>query len=219
MGIHEIHGYWNKMIIECGPLHDKRTFELTVPAGKKVGVFVSGGIDSALLYYLVLKESQTISAHEYIKPIIIHRKEGSRYYARPIIEKVNVLCDYHATPVRLGNTTLSEPEQVKNAVTQAFRFPPYFETVYVGVITNRPEHMIGFDPIIIEPHDQVITPFKNLEKSHIIHMYYQLRIEHLLQHTHSCDQHETVPCGSCNGCRERAWGFDQLGLIDPLNTL
>ena len=90
------------------------------------------------------------------------------------------------------------------------------ETVYVGVISNRPEHLIGFDPIPIVEHYSVQTPFKHLEKSHIVDIYYQLGIEHVLSFTHSCDQHETVACGSCNGCRERQWGFEQLGKSDPI---
>ena len=206
------------MIIECGPLHDRRTLTITLPEVKKVGVFVSGGIDSALLYYLlVLKNQKTDNQHN-IRPIVIHRKEGSKYHARPVVDQINTVLKISSVPVRLGNTTLSELEQVKHAVIQAFALPPYFEAVYMGVITNRPEHTIGFDPVIVEHHEQVFMPFKDLEKCHIIDIYYQLGISDLLKHTHSCDQHETIPCGTCNGCRERIWGFNQLNQVDPLNT-
>ena len=203
------------MQIICGPEHDRRLLTFDLPPYQKIGVFVSGGVDSTLLYYLACAENIKQHSNHKIVPIIIHRREGSRMHARPVVDAVNQLFDLKTAPLRLGNTTLPEPAQVKHAVVQAFTLPPYFEAVYVGVITNRPEHMIGFDKIEIEQHERVFMPFTNLEKSHIIDIYYQLKIEHLLSLTFSCDQSELTPCGSCNGCRERQWGFDQIHQMDP----
>lgn len=198
------------MQLECGPDHDRRVLNLDLAEYQKQGVFVSGGIDSALLYYLAHLENIRTNSNKNIRPIVIHRREGSKYFSYPIIEKIHNLLGVDSKIARLGDTTLPEPEQVKRAVQQAFQRPPYFEVVYVGVILNRPEHMIGFDQIAIERHERVLIPFINLEKSHIIDMYYQLGIGSLLDYTFSCDQSETTACGKCNGCRERQWGFDQL---------
>jgi hypothetical protein len=200
------------MKLLCGPEHDKRTLEITLPLGKQVGVFISGGIDSALLYYLLLKENQNRSHN--IQPLVIARKEGSRYFARPIIDKINQLLGIDIPTKRVGNTSLPEPQQVTSAVEQAFRLLK-LEEIFVGLIYNRVEHTIGFDPIPVPELAGLHTPFKHLEKSHIISIYYQLGIQHLLEYTHSCDQSETTPCGTCNGCRERAWGFAELSLTDP----
>jgi hypothetical protein len=206
------------MEIVCGPAHDQRSLKLTLPQTKKIGVFVSGGIDSALLYYLLLLEKKNTNGNQLVKPIKINRKEGSKYFAQNIINLVNQLFNIEIAPLRLGNTILPEIKQVSSAVKQAFNFPPYFDTVYIGVIHNRPEHMIGFEHIPVPEHAQVLVPFKNLEKSHIIDIYYKLGIEQLLFFTHSCDQHELVPCGRCNGCKEREWGFNQLEKQDPIKN-
>jgi hypothetical protein len=203
------------MLINCGPAYDRRTLILDLPPTSKIGVLVSGGIDSALLYYLLLDIKQQTNSPIEITPIVIHRKEGSKHFARPIVERINQIFDIYKKPKQLGNTMLPEPQQVASAVMHAFSLLQ-LETVYVGVISNRPEHLIGFDPIPIVEHPSVQTPFKNLEKSHVVDIYYQLGIEHILPFTHSCDQHETVACGSCNGCRERAWGFNQIGKQDPI---
>jgi len=203
------------MQIICGPAHDRRTLTLDLPAASKIGVLVSGGVDSALLYYLLLYIKQQTNSLVEITPIVIHRKEGSKYFARPIVERINQLFNISKKPKQLGNTMLPEPEQVASAVRHAFSLLR-LETVYVGVISNRDEHLIGFDPIPIVEHHSVQIPFKDLEKSHVIDIYYQLGIEHLLPFTHSCDQQETVVCGSCNGCRERIWGFNQIGKQDPI---
>jgi hypothetical protein len=201
------------MIIECGPAHDRRTLSFTLPNANKIGVFVSGGIDSALLYYLLLLEKQKTNSDCDITPLVIFRKEGSKRFAPPIIEKINRMIGIDKNFKRLGNTTLPEPEQVISAVKQAFRLLK-MEIVFVGVISNRLEHQIGFDPIPVTDDELVQTPFKHLEKSHIIDLYNQLGITSLLDMTFSCDQSDQTACGSCNGCRERTWGFEQLGLTD-----
>ena len=198
------------MIIECGPAHDRRTLNFTLPPVRRLGVFVSGGIDSALLYYLVLLEKQQTQHAGDITPLVIFRKEGSQNFAPPIINQINQMFGINTKFKRLGNTTLPEPEQVASAAKQAF-YLLWLETVYIGVISNRPEHQIGFDPIPVPEVDSVQTPLKHLEKSHIIDLYRSLRIEHLLDMTFSCDQSDRQACGTCNGCRERAWGFSQLG--------
>lgn len=203
------------MQLECGPETDRRVLTVSLAEYQKIGVFVSGGVDSALLYYLLQLENIQTGSSRLIRPIVIHRREGSKYYSYPVIEHINRMLNIDARPVRLGNTALPEPEQVKTAVLQAFRLPPHFEAVYVGVIVNRPEHMIGFDQIKIEDHERVFMPLKNLEKCHIIDLYYTLGIQDILNITFSCDQSETVECGTCNGCRERQWGFDQVNRPDP----
>jgi len=202
------------MQLVCGPLHDRRTLDLSLPPSTKVGVFISGGIDSALLYYLLLKENQIYNNSHNIQPLVIARKEGSKYFARPIINQINQIFGITLSPKRLGNTALPETKQVTSAVEQAFRLLGLQE-IYVGLITNRPEHAIGFEPIPVPEIPGLHTPFKHLEKSHVIDLYYQLGLEHLLEYTHSCDQSEQEQCGTCNGCRERVWGFLELSQTDP----
>ena len=202
------------MKIECGPAHDRRTLSFTLPNVEKIGVFVSGGIDSTLLYYLLLLEKQKTNHACDIIPLVIFRNEGSKRFAPPIIEKINRMFDIDKNFKRLGNTTLPDHEQVTSAVKQAFRLL-FMEVVFVGVISVRSEHQIGFDPIPVPEVESVQTPLINLEKSHIIDLYNQLGITSLLDITFSCIQSDYIECGSCNGCRERAWGFSELSRTDP----
>jgi hypothetical protein len=208
------------MQIICGPAHDRRSLELdlALPFTAKIGVLTSGGVDSTLLYYLILYIKYRNALPHYIRPIVILRKEGSKYFARPIVQKINAIWGHPLESMRLGNTTLPEHQQVQSAVKQAIDiFNLHY--VYIGLIANRAEHTVGFDIIPVPTLPQILTPLKQLEKSHVIDLYYQFGIQDLLKYTHSCDQSEQMPCGVCNGCQERSWGFSEIGKTDPARAM
>lgn len=206
------------MKIDCGPESDRRTLDLTLPAGaEQIGVFVSGGIDSAILYYLMCHLNREQNWSHKIFPLTVTRKEGSRYFAKMVVDYIHDQMGLpKMPPVIAGDPTLDEDQQVRSGIIQAvveYNLKP----VYVGVIDALPEHMIGWQPIC-PPEDQYYkTPFRHLRKSHIVDLIYQYDQEFLLNITHSCAVKELGRCGTCNGCRERQWAFDQLGKTDPGN--
>lgn len=203
------------MQIECGNSSDRRILDINLPTTPSLlGVFVSGGIDSALLYYLLMEENRRIGNLHVIKPLTILRKEGSKYFANLVVSHVqSVFGQTYQAPEILGNTDLPEDQQVKSGVNQAYR--KGFGKVYVGVIDQIDDHMIGWQKIGYEENDFYKIPLKNLQKFHIIDLVRQLNQEALFYITHACDQLEISRCNTCNGCRERIWGFSQLGLTDP----
>ena len=210
--------YSNKYLImtmlklECGPKHDKRIFSLELPTTKRIGVMVSGGIDSTLLYYLLQFLKKTHNTNHDIKSFVVPRSEGSKYFAKPIVNYVNNLLDIpESYPILVGNTQVDESKQVESGVVDAFKFVK-IETIYIGAIDLRPEHLINIEKPTVVETEVVKLPLLHLEKSHIIDLYYKLGIEAILQHTHSCNNSETVHCGICNGCTERLWGFSQLNI-------
>ena len=190
--------------------------DISLPEDKKrIGVMVSGGIDSALLYFLLLKEKQLHKSDHIIFPIVMFRQEGSKYYSRPIIDKINNYFDISIRAKRFGDETLPNHLQLESAILQAISILQ-LDKIYVGVIQSRPEHFIGFTPIPIPVNEIISTPFIHLEKDSIVKIYYDLGIEEFLQYTFSCDRHEQKHCNNCNGCSERAWGFAKLGKVDPI---
>lgn len=199
--------------IECGPVSDLRRFKLTLPAKPlTLGVFVSGGIDSAILYYMMLKINQEVGNIHTIIPYTILRKEGSRLFAEPVIKYVSGLFDTTAHLSIVGDNTLSEEDQVRSGVNQVLQTTKT-DIVYVGVIEQLSQHMTGWSPIPSKQGIKFRTPLSYLNKSHIIDLVYKLRQEHLLEITHSCI-HEVGRCNICNGCNERSWAFAQLGIED-----
>jgi len=200
------------MIIDCGPAHDIRTLNLELPQANRIGVMVSGGIDSTLLYYLLQYLKKTEKTDHFIRPFTVPRKEGSIYFAKPIVNYIHELLDLPPSYTTLvGNNTLEEPKQVESGVIKAIAFAK-IEVIYIGAIYIRPEHLIGLErPVTIET-DVVKFPMLHLEKSHVIDLYYKLGIENILQYTHSCIKNQQVHCGTCHGCIERIWGFNELNI-------
>jgi 7-cyano-7-deazaguanine synthase in queuosine biosynthesis len=114
----------------------------------------------------------------------------------------------------VGDNTLPELEQVKSGILDAYKYAKT-EVMYVGVISNRDEHLIGYDKTTVIETENLRFPFQHLEKSHVVDIYYKLGLEYLLTYTHSCDHNEHTHCWNCNGCNERIWAFSQLNKKDP----
>ena len=203
------------MQIDCGPASDIRTLSFDLPASRiPIAVCVSGGIDSAILYYLLMLENQRIGNLHDIIPVTVLRKEGSKNFAKLVI--AHVLASFgksYREPMILGDVTLPEDQQVKSAI-QTAKWGG-FKQAYVGIIEQLPEHTAGWEVIHAAPGKFYRTPLVNLQKHHVIDLVVKLKQEALFYITHACDQTEIARCNSCNGCRERAWGFEQLALSDP----
>lgn len=204
------------MILTCGPEHDRRTLTIELPTEErlKIAVMISGGIDSAILYYLLLQENKNLGNLHEIIPVSINRTEGSKYFSKLVVAQLQMFFELPLEPaIIVGDPTLEEKDQVRSGVMDVWRLK--FNRCYVGVIEQQPEHMIGWiNPAVKENH-RLKFPLAALNKTHIIDLVVQLNQSPLFNITHTCNVHEIGRCGDCNGCRERRWGFEQLGLTDP----
>jgi hypothetical protein len=205
------------MRLECGPAHDIRRIDINLPANyNRIGVMVSGGIDSTILYYLILSLAK--NTDYYVRPFAVKRKEGSVYHAKPCVEEVGRLFNRENDfPTFVGDNTLPELKQVESGLNDAYNYAK-MQMMYVGVIFTRPEHLVGYDKLAVNDTQNLQFPFQYLEKSHVVDLYYRFGIEYLLAYTHSCDRNEHEHCWDCNGCNERTWAFEQLNKKDPKRT-
>jgi len=221
------------MRIECGPLWDRRFLDFNLPdytsmpnlnieslyyksqklkRNYRIGVLVSGGLDSALLYYLILLENQRTGNKFIITPYTILRKEGSKHYAIKVINYIHSLfCLDHIDLNIVGNNQLEEIRQVESGTKDVLITNDF---VYIGIIESRPEHSINWIRGQFRETMRRRYPLLNLQKSHIIDLFYKLDLVSLIPITHSCAVYEVVPCLNCNGCNERSWGFKEMQIID-----
>lgn len=215
-----------------GPSYDRRIFNMSLPVypviktdtikklflrihglqeNKNIGVLVSGGIDSAITYYLLTKLNIENNNIFNITPYTILRKEGSKKYALPIINYVQKKFNLPITDLNVvGDNTLPEIQQVDSGVNDIFNKGADF--VYLGIISARDEHRVNWSKFKFAETVRKKYPLLNLEKSHVIDLYIQHNLLDLLEMTYSCAIDEINACNSCNGCNERNWGLKEMGL-------
>lgn len=202
------------MVIQCGPSDDTREVVIKLPeTPSTIGVFVSGGIDSAILLFLVYLENEKTGKKHQIVPLTVPRKEGAKHFAVPVVQHIQTIFGIPTkAPFSVGDTTVAEPHQVTTGIMQAFELG--CDVLFLGVIQQLPEHLVGWQKVNVVHANVIQYPFAHIQKSHVISIVDQMRQDALFHITHSCDS-EIGRCRTCNGCRERSWGFSALGLIDP----
>lgn len=200
--------------IILGPSHDLRVLEIELPLEpKKIAVLVSGGLDSAILFYLIKKINYSLNNIHTVTHIAIKRQEGSIEYAPKVIRYIK---EQFNEPVE--NIEFIDPANVPlhlqvpysvNIAQEKYKF----DKIYLGVIETRHEHALGISIPKININSNLITyAFYKLQKSHIIDLICKMSQTELFKITISCDNLSI--CGLCNGCRERAWGFKEMNVID-----
>lgn len=195
-----------------GSTHDLRELTVEIPMQQStIGVFVSGGIDSALLYYLIKKYNNN-KFHRII-PFVIDRFDTSIFHATNVINYVNNVTQHITHPYIITINERDSNKQVRDAFLQIKNLN-LVDILYIGVIEIldiHKKHVINY-PNPLET-DYVKFPLQKLNKSHVIDCILKLKQNFLFKITHSCVY--DTKCNNCNRCNERLWGFNELGLQDP----
>jgi hypothetical protein len=181
---------------------------------------LSGGLDSAVLMYLILKENKNIN----IQPFSIPKHDGSHTYVESIL---NYFESYFE--IKLPNTTLvGDPsvhhtDQSTVAVKEIFKTYPAIDFLFFATNQN-PQYDFDYSPypqgsypnrVKVPPHPKILMPFIDMYKDQILKILFDNTQEELLLLTHSCTEQKTGRCGQCFQCNERAWAFCQLDKTDP----
>ena len=178
-------------------------------------MLVSGGLDSALLYYLIRKLTLSDNRSSVV-PYTITRNDGSSRYAQPVIDYVHEILDIeqqYSTKLNIDETD----SELQVAAGMGELRNTNRNLIYIGIIQTLEEHALHGVPKPYVPtnSERFNYPLKDLNKAHVVQLIIQLGLEKLFALTHSCVYDIDIPCGTCNRCNERAWAFNQLGLIDP----
>lgn len=197
-------------------LHDGSEFKLRFPLlRRRIAVLVSGGLDSAVLYYIV--KYLVIQDNRYeVTPYTLERNDGSKNHAQLIIDYVHDIleCDRrNTTYIPISST--DNDTQVVEGISRVSKEP--INLLYMGYIKTLPEHTLHGVPPPYVPVDNenFKSPLKDLTKAHVVDLAIKLGIEKIFELTHSCVYDIDGRCNNCNRCNERAWAFQQLSLIDP----
>lgn len=184
---------------------------LEIPSDcERINVLFSGGADSSLLAYLLIKQNPDI-------PVVLHFMKHRLDFQSPHMTNChNWLEGYFNKKIllnRWGKTFIRQAVE-----TILIDFPGY---VYSGC-NKVPENV--FTPTVLIPHDTPPVrgpaynefhkrPFIELLKPELYKIYQEENILDLFNLSFSCgapvknEDGVNIPCGGCFFCMEREWGI------------
>ena len=183
------------------------------PPDMKIGILLSGGMDSALLLYLLAKHFPND-----IQPITIPKHDGAASYVNDIIDWVQNKTHRNINDaIIFGNPDLHHSQIVGDTLTRCMHHR-LADIYYIGD-NSYPEQILPNGPRRIKMEkDILIYPFFSWYKTDILKLYQTEDTMDLLPLTHTCTEQAIGRCHVCWQCRERAWAFQECGLQDLTNT-
>jgi len=202
-----------------------QTVNINLDTTKRTGVMLSGGMDSAILLFLILKEIEdkklTLDLTAYNVPNV---NDNADNYSRRVIQ---FLESYFQKQINFSNigTGIDYPLNLINKPARSLLASGLVDILYSGQNQFPSEakdwpaykyadgQFIRRDPSLPDPPN-VRYPFIHLYKYHILDIYRQFNLLDLAAITHSCTVRKDGYCNECLWCIERAWAFTKLGIVD-----
>lgn len=174
-----------------------------------IGIFLSGGLDSAILAAL-LKKDYNVNAYCF-------NQANALTFAHKISEILHLpLTEIH---IDINN----DRNELQRALAVVDKFKKDEDTFYIAVtaipdikfsvphdIPNRPTKKE------IETNTGLKAPFADITKDIVLNIGLNevKEINKLIKYSHSCYNTNGIRCGKCFNCEERAWAFSELNVID-----
>jgi hypothetical protein len=187
--------------------------QIKTESDKTYGILLSGGIDSAILLYLLIKDTPKIA----LKIFTIPKKDGAALYADPVINHFNSKFGLELpNTILVGDPNAHHRMQSTTAVVDIFNKHPV-DYLFIGINKNPP----GLDRSPYAPrrnkksdNPKIIFPFVDMHKDQMLQIMFDEGQDDLVNITHTCTEQSYGRCNKCWQCQERAWAFTQLGKED-----
>jgi hypothetical protein len=189
--------------------------KIEMDPSKHIGAMLSGGMDSALMLYIMLMAMPLGTKLTVFN--VPNVKDNAKYFSTKIASFLENKFNYPISIQNVGDTTLPH-NKIINYSGKYILENKLVDILYVGINQNPPVILPTTGPWRRNPTDPVpknlVFPFIDLYKTHILEIYKQLDILELADLTHSCTENIGQRCNICFQCYERAWAYKELGLID-----
>jgi 7-cyano-7-deazaguanine synthase in queuosine biosynthesis len=186
---------------------------MLVQPDRKYGILLSGGLDSAVLCYLMIKENPNIDLQIFTIP----KYDGAAVHASNVVEHFNQKFKLSLpNPVHVGNPDVHHSFQTFIAVKDILKNYS-IDVLYMAVNTNPPElNKLKWAPVrkLESKHEKVQYPFARMHKDEIVQLMFAEGQEDLADITHSCTEQSIGRCNRCWQCTERAWAFSKINKVD-----
>ena len=186
---------------------------------KHLGVMFSGGADSSILLYLIHKQNIEENKNCKIVPYSVSRRPGTIAHTTNVLNYLKSYFNIELPDViYVGDADVHHSKFVGSGMKDALL--KYKADILLTGTTKNPDIQLETTFTYPARENTIRTdirqhPFFNYDKAFVISLYYQYKIEEMLKLTHSCCMKVAGRCNECFFCKERAWAFSKLNLIDP----
>jgi hypothetical protein len=172
-----------------------------------VGIMLSGGMDSALLLYLLAK-----NLTNQIIPFTVPKTDGAKHYVVPIVTWVNNKLNKNIPePQLIGNPSVYHSQIINHSLKE---IEEMYDVLYFAG-NSYPENILPGGPNRTKrTNSKHLQPFFELYKTDILRGYITYDIMDLILLTHTCTELEYGRCNVCWQCKEREWAFKELDILD-----
>ena len=210
-----------------------------VPSVGTIGVVVSGGFDSSLLWHIIYGICK--ERGQKCIPFRVPKNDGALTYADRMLEYSPMAYGgkrLHPFVVNEGGVDWMREnyqgeevaQQLHQGIVEIFRkgyadyvytgvnaYPPNYETL-CSYHTPGPRNLSRDSDFIWKDKPAshwILQPFADFTKADLVQLAEQLGcLDDIAELSHSCVEQIRGRCGECFWCKEREWGFAEAGLID-----
>lgn len=188
----------------------KQTLLPLLTQNKKIGIMLSGGLDSGLLYYVCCKIIADNNLDYNLN--LYNTYEGYNNVAGRVNEFVNKQFNLTTTLNKIELPSMHHSAYVFFAIGEALKTS---NIVLLGDTTNSPIELGGLEPNRLRStHPKVFQPFFDYNKKDTVRMCIELNLHELMSLTRSCAHPTKYSCNECYHCKERVWAFKENNYID-----
>lgn len=188
----------------------------SIPRNKRIAVVVSGGWDSAVLWYIVYNECKRRG--QSCRPYTVPKLDGAKRWANEVLK----WSGYPGETNIVGRVDADDPSKYVPSGVKEIMDNQYADLCYIG--TNayydgmNPDHERK-PPSLYNAEHFCRHPFWYMTKDETVQLGFDLGIaQDIMNITHSCTELDAGRCGYCPWCKERAWAFNQIGKTDEGNN-
>jgi len=181
----------------------------------KIGVMVSGGLDSSLLLYLITKENKDKGFPVEVVTLTVHRPDNAKDHAKRIISLVERLNNITLQNIEVGDPNTSPDLQVISGIKDSIMNKD-IPLVFIAT-TAIPEHLKDARDVPqrdTKEYLRLSQPWGHETKDSIVEYVVRNKLEVLIKHSHSCTGLQLGQCGRCYNCLERKWALDCNSILD-----
>lgn len=196
-----------------------RTIDLNLPKSGRIAVLLSGGLDSAVMLSLILMAKQKENLDLNIIAINVMRGRGTEEFSESMLNAINshfnekIVLHHIKVPPNVDDATA-----ILHSTAPLTNAPALFKNIFCGSTTNPPiDHPGAPIRASVDKQHAFIKwrmPFLHCDKSHTVALMKHLGLDFIEELSHTCTETESLRCGECFQCTERAWAYSELGLID-----